>query len=195
MAQGRFASDLSPASYNRRANRRAARLASRIAWQLGVLAPYVPWRGPVYWPYAYNDLFYYTFWPDAYDPGYWAYAYDDFFDGVFFPDGAPYVEYAAEGPLRRLLCADHDHRRGAGFARPYSGGGGASTGNVPGRVNQATRDFCAEQASGITAWPIDKIASAVRPNDEQKKLLDESAPGLAAGRGASSRTPAPRPCR
>ena len=65
---------------------------------LGLLAPYIPWRGPVYWPYAYNDMFYYTFWPDAYDPGYWAYAYDDFFDGVFFPDGAPYAEYAAEGP-------------------------------------------------------------------------------------------------
>ena len=80
------------------AGRRAARLASRTAWQLGLLAPYVPWRGPVYWPYAYNDMFYYTFWPEAYDPGYWAYAYDDMFDGVFFPDGAPYAEYAAEGP-------------------------------------------------------------------------------------------------
>ena len=53
----------------------------------------MPWRGPVYWPYAYNDVFYYTFWPDAYDPGYWAYAYDDLFDGIFFPDGAPYVDY------------------------------------------------------------------------------------------------------
>ena len=80
------------------AGRRAARLAARTAWHLGLLAPYVPWRGPVYWPYAYNDVFYYTFWPDAYDPGYWAYAYDDMFDGVFFPDGAPYDEYAAEGP-------------------------------------------------------------------------------------------------
>ena len=52
---------------------------------LGLLAPYVPWRGPVYWPYAYNDVFYYTFWPEAYDPGYWAYAYDDFFDGMSSP--------------------------------------------------------------------------------------------------------------
>ena len=98
VAQGRFASNLSANYQGRRAARRAARLAALTAWQLGVLAPYVPWRGPVYWPYAYADVFYYTFWPDAYDPGYWAYAYDDFFDGVFFPDGAPYVEYAAEGP-------------------------------------------------------------------------------------------------
>ena len=93
-AQGRFASGLRANAANgnaRFAGRRAARLASRTAWQLGLLAPYVPWRGPVYWPYAYNDVFYYTFWPEAYDPGYWAYAYDDFFDGVFF-DGAPTAE-------------------------------------------------------------------------------------------------------
>lgn len=167
-AQGRFASNLSPANNNRRAGRRAARLASRIAWQLGLLAPYVPWRGPVYWPYAYNDLFYYTFWPDAYDPGYWSYAYDDFYDGVFFPDGAPYVDYTAEGPY------DSGYVRttttgAAPPSRAYSGGAGS----VPGRVNAATREFCAEQASGITAWPIDKIANALQPNDEQRKLLDE----------------------
>jgi hypothetical protein len=114
----------------------------------------------VYWPYAYNDVFYYTFWPDAYDPGYWAYAYDDFFDGVFFPDGAPYVEYYAEGP----------------YAGPYAT---ATTGSAPprattpGRVIQATRDFCADQARGVTAWPLQKIAEAVQPNAEQRQLLDD----------------------
>ncbi|AMN45158.1 Spy/CpxP family protein refolding chaperone [Rhodoplanes sp. Z2-YC6860] len=168
VTQGRFASNLSQFNNNRRAGRRAARLASRIAWQLGVLAPYVPWRGPVYWPYAYNDLFYYTFWPDSYDPGYWAYAYDDFFDGVFFPDGAPYAEYAAEGPYDGAYA--RTTTTGVAPSRSYSSSGG---GNVPGRVNQATREFCADQATGITAWPIDKIANAVGPNNEQKKLLDD----------------------
>src|SRR6185503_17331112 len=120
--QGRFASGLraNAAGGNRRhfAGRRAARLAARTAWQLGLLAPYVPWRGPVYWPYAYDDVFYYTFWPDAYDPGYWAYAYDDMFDGVFFPDGAPYAEYAADGP----------------YAGAYaSAGPGTTTGSAPSR--------------------------------------------------------------
>jgi hypothetical protein len=166
VARGRFASNLSPANNNQRAGRRAARLASRIAWQLGLLAPYVPWRGPVYWPYAYNDLFYYTFWPDSYDPGYWAYAYDDFYDGVFFPDGAPYVEYTAEGPYDGAYA--RTTTTGAAPSRSYGGGS-----NVPGRVNQATREFCADQASGITAWPIDKISTALQPNAEQKKLLDD----------------------
>jgi LTXXQ motif family protein len=163
-AQGRFASNLRANAQNanggRFAGRRAARLASRTAWRLGLLAPYIPWYGPVYWPYAYNDMFYYTFWPDAYDPGYWAYAYDDMFDGMFFPDGAPYDAYAAEGP----------------YAVPD--GGGSTTGSAPGRtaapgrLTQVTRNFCADQAKGVTAWPLDQIADAVRPNEDQKALLE-----------------------
>jgi hypothetical protein len=142
------------------AGRRAARLAARTAWRLGLLAPYIPWFGPVYYPYAYDDMFYYAFWPEAYDPSYWAYAYDDMFDGVFFPDGAPYAAYAAEGPY-----AGPDGRITTGSApsRPAA---------APGRVTQATRDFCADQAKGVTAWPLDQIAEAVRPNDDQKGLLE-----------------------
>jgi hypothetical protein len=160
-AQGRFASGLRTNAIgpgSRFAGRRAGRLAARTAWQLGLLAPYVPWRGPVYYPYAYNDIFYYTFWPEAYDPGYWAYAYDDMFDGVYFPDGAPYAEYAAEGPY-----AGPDGRVTTGSApsRPAA----------PGRVTQATRDFCAEQAKGVTAWPLEQIAEAVQPTEDQKALL------------------------
>jgi LTXXQ motif family protein len=161
-AQGRFASGLranAGGPNSRFAGRRAGRLAARTAWQLGLLAPYVPWRGPVYWPYAYNDLFYYAFWPEAYDPGYWAYAYDDMFDGMFFLDGAPYAEYAAEGPY-----AGPDGRITTGSAPSRSS-------TAPGRITQATRDFCAEQAKGVTAWPLEQIADAVRPTEDQKALL------------------------
>jgi hypothetical protein len=161
--RGRFASGLRANGTNaqaRLAGRRAARLAARTAWQLGLLAPYVPWRGPVYWPYAYNDLFYYTFWPEAYDPGYWAYAYDDFFDGVFFPDGAPYIEYAAEGPY-----SGPDGRVTTGSA--------PSRAAAPGRITQATQEFCADQAKGVTAWPLKQIADAVQPNEDQKALLED----------------------
>jgi hypothetical protein len=174
VAQGRFAaSNLSAHYQGRRAAKRLARLAALTAWQLGVLAPYVPWRGPVYWPYAYADVFYYTFWPDAYDPYYWAYAYDDFFDGVFFPDGAPYVEYAAEGPYEGYGSYGRTTTGYAPRSGTYDRGrAGPPARPAPGRVNQATRDFCADQASGVTAWPIGKIADAVQPTSEQKGLLD-----------------------
>ena len=159
----RFAGGFGPHRGAHFAARRAARLAPRTAWQLGLYAPYVPWRGPVYWPYAYNDVFYYAFWPDAYDPAYWAYAYDDLFDGVFFPDGAPHATYAAEGP----------------YISSTTGSARAST---PGQLARATQEFCAEQAKGVTQWPFEKIAQAVRPTHEQQSLLDglEKAAGDAA---------------
>jgi hypothetical protein len=160
--QSRFASRfLAGDQSSRRADRRAARLAARAAWRLGLFAAYVPWRGPIYWPYAYNDIFYYTFWPDAYEPGYWAYVYDDFFDGIFFPYGAPYVEYAYEGPYGDTI-----------EARSTTGTAYSQRAPLPGRVSRATRDFCAEQAKGIAAWPFDRIARAVQPNGDQRETLE-----------------------
>jgi hypothetical protein len=153
---GRFAAQSRNRFGERREARRALPLAARAAWQRGAFARYVPWRGAVYWPYAYTDVFYYTFWPRAYEPAYWAYAYDDFFDGVFFPDGAPYVEYA-----------------GGLYEGPYAAAttGSAPNRGTPGRITPAVRESCAEPDKGITAWPFRQIADAVRPNAEQEELL------------------------
>jgi len=160
--QGRFASRFhrdAGERARRHGDRRSARLAARAAWRLGLLASHVPWYGPVYWPYAYNDIFNYTFWADAYEPGYWAYAYDDFFDGIFFPYGAPYVEYAYFGP--------YDGLNGRATT------GSAVSGGTPGRMSRAAREFCEGQAKGITAWPFEQIEQAVQPTDEQKGLLED----------------------
>ena len=105
--------------------RLAPRLAARAAWQRGAHARHVPWRGAIYWPHVYADEFYYTFWPQAYEPGYWAYVYDDFFDGVFFPDGAPYVEYA-EGPYE-----DRTRGRPPGLRRAAKFLSGGDAGSAP----------------------------------------------------------------
>ena len=72
--------------------------APRHAWQRGHRAAFVAWLGPVFWPYAYSDIFEYTFWPYGYDPGYWAYAYDDFVDTVFWGADSPYSAYASVSP-------------------------------------------------------------------------------------------------
>ena len=100
-ARGRFA-----ARFRNNADRAAqvalaARLngwAPRQAWRRRHRAAFVPWLGPVFWPYAYSDIFDYTFWPDAYDPGYWAYAYDDLVDTVFWGADSPYSAYASTQP-------------------------------------------------------------------------------------------------
>jgi hypothetical protein len=118
----------------------------------------VPWAGHVFWPYAYSDIFEYTFWPSGYDPGYWAYAYDDFVDTVFWGAESPYSAYARLGPTD-----------------PESNG--ATTGSRPrersGVSRQDLRQLCGDPDKGITAWPIASIEQAVQPTPEQRALLDE----------------------
>jgi hypothetical protein len=144
--QGRFAARF--ARQQARANRVAFR-ANRWAWRHHRRAGFVPWYGPVFWPYAYSDIFGYTFWADGYEPGYWAYAYDDFFDGVFWGYGGPPADYAYapdEAPAR--------------------------TAHAPARYSTA-RALCKQPGSGITAWPFSDITKKVDLTGEQKDLLDQ----------------------
>ena len=82
--QGRFGS-----RFAGRAGNRFANVAAHRAWRRGLRAGFVPWYGPVFWPYAYSDIFDYAFWPDGYDDGFWDYAYDDFVDGLFWGEYGP----------------------------------------------------------------------------------------------------------
>jgi len=133
---------------------RENRWAPRHAWRRGHRAAFVAWLGPVFWPYAYSDIFEYTFWPYAYDPGYWAYAYDDFVDTVFWGTDSPYSAYAGyQEPGAEIT----DFRaRGRASASP-----------------QTLRQLCGDPDKGVTAWPIAEITRAVRPTPEQRTLLDE----------------------
>lgn len=124
--------------------------APRDAWRHRKRAIFVAWLGPVFWPYAYSDIFEYTFWPNAYEPGYWAYAYDDFVDTVFWGADNGYSAYAA-----------------------YPAGGGTASRGRGVSSPQAFRQLCGNPQQGVTAWPIDQIAKAVRPTAEQRALLDD----------------------
>jgi len=132
---------------------RASRMIARHAWRRGWRAAFVPWVGAVYWPYAYSDLFDYTFFPYAYDDDYWAYAYDDMFDGVFWADGGPYATYAAAPPSG---------------GPPRSPAPSAAQARA---VDTTAQQACREPGQGVTAWPFSQIERAVKLTDEQKKLL------------------------
>jgi hypothetical protein len=103
------------------------------------------WVGPLFWPYAYGDFFYYALWPaeyEYYDP-FWAYGYTDVYEAIF----APYT---------------YDE---------YVGGSGAST-----RLRQLTQSVaqsCVDEAAEVTGWPINEIADAVQPDQQQSALLDD----------------------
>jgi len=176
--QGRFANRYRNRDY---ARVRYARWAPDRAWRRGLLAGFVPWGiglgvgGAVFWPYAYADLFNYTFWPTGYYGGYWAYAYDDLFDGIWW-DSEP--EYATE-PL--------------GYAPAPAAGGAPAAAPVrpqtqsrvqdqvqeqdraaPGRRTAPTagEGACGETGRGITAWPFDRIQSSLNLSADQQDLLD-----------------------
>ncbi len=116
--------------------------------------------GPLFWPYAYDDFVDYTFYPYAYDT-FWPYAYDDFYDGMF---GA----YALYEPPSGY----GDGYAGDGYTRGRDGRSGSiARGVAAGQSVEA--DLCSGQTSGLTDWPIERIAQTVEPNDAQRAILDE----------------------
>lgn len=46
---------------------------------------YFGWAGPLFWPYAYDDIFYDVFWVYGYDDPFWYYGYPDLYGGLFLP--------------------------------------------------------------------------------------------------------------
>jgi hypothetical protein len=142
--RGRFATPFAAGARTAGARRaRRYHYAARRAWRRGIRAAFIPWYGPVFWPYAYSDIFDYAFWPYGYEDGFWAYAYDDFIDGLFWGEAGPpdeYVEYSEARPPRPRYAA--------------------------------VRDLCKQPGTGITAWPFAEIERKLDLNSDQRPLLD-----------------------
>jgi hypothetical protein len=157
--QGRFAARFqnNPNWQARRAARIAARVIARQAWRQNRRAAFVAWSGPVFWPYAYSDIFDYTFWPYAYDDAYWAYAYDDMFDSVYWVQ-SPYADEYYAGPYE------------GGYAAAVPGGKPSARSRA---IAKNAEQLCKDPGKGITAWPFERINDAVKPNAEQRSLLDD----------------------
>ena len=123
----------------------------------GFRGGFVGWAGPVFWPYAYDDMFNYAFWPSDYEDNYWAYAYDDAFDSLFSPDSNAYAYDTGveSGPAPTP---------GARGRRAVKRSRGAS-----GDVVQT----CSQGETGVTEYPIERIRQIVKPTPSQKAALDE----------------------
>ena len=157
-AQGRFA-----ANFQNHQQDRAE--WSRDAWRHHNHAFFIAWIGPIFWPYVYSDIFYYTFWPYGFDYGYWPYLYDDFFETVFWPNGGPYADYYYSGPYGGDF--------GAALPDPRPGGRLAARSRSTTQATQLARALCSDPGNGITAWPFGQIERAVGPYADQHALLDD----------------------
>jgi LTXXQ motif family protein len=126
------------------------------------------WPGPFFWPYAYYDDAFWL-WPSTYDEAFWAYGYDDVLRGVYRPYAFADYDAFLEGIGRPVHRA-----RAAAPPRSFS-------------------ELCGQAAPGLTDWPVERIISAVEPNEQQRALLDAlvKASDKAAGdlRAACPRNP------
>src|SRR5262245_3459463 len=120
-------------------------------WRGGLV---LGWFGPLFWPYAYYDLFDYVYWPYAYDD-FWPYAYDDVYYGIYGPYayGGPYGYYAGRS-ARRGVCAGRYAARSNGTERRAA-------------------EVCSDDAAQLTDWPIERISEIVQPTAAQRPALDE----------------------
>ena len=125
----------------------------------------------MFWPYAYDDLFDYAFWPYDYyaadfDP-FWAYGYDDLFAGVLLP----YAALASYGATAQ--------------AAPQQ--------SAP--VPASAAQLCVSARAASSGIPIDLIAKTVQPTSEQSQKLDalksaEAAAEKALRASCGTQTPA-----
>jgi hypothetical protein len=124
---------------------------------------FIGWFGPVFWPYAYDDMFAYVFWPlDSFDYGeaFWAFAYDDLFEGIFWADAEPETE-----PGKVIATAEAD----------VPSSGDRSRAGVLGLEGQS-REFaqiCGDRMPGLSQWPILRIAQSVGLTREQRTALKD----------------------
>jgi hypothetical protein len=115
------------------------------------------WVGPVFWPYAYYDLYDYAWWGWGYDPFFWDYGYPDLYAGLFglYDYGAlsGYAGYLPgyAGPTR-WARAPRDSEAGTDLA-----------------------DMCGSDSRDIAGLPIERFRDAIQPNNEQSAALDDLA--------------------
>ncbi len=115
------------------------------------------WAGPVFWPFAYGDIFSFAFWP-YYGP-FWDYGPDFIFASLFWPYGgddyASYEPYYGYGDIY------------TGYRRHHRAN--VATAESPTDVAEA----CSGVAPGLTGLPMDRIEKTLQPSGEQRASFDE----------------------
>ena len=117
------------------------------------------WVGPLYWPFAYYDLYGYAMWGYGYDDSFWGYGYGDIYAGIFAPYGyddlAGYLPQYASG-------------------NPNNVGQTAPAPSATAAPDQLTQ-MCGADSRDIAGLPIDQFQQAIQPTEEQRAALDDLA--------------------
>jgi LTXXQ motif family protein len=107
------------------------------------------WVGPLFWPFAYFDIYDYAIWGGGFGAPFWGYGYDDIYAGMF----APYAYDDLAGYLPPRVAVP---------GTPQT---------APDRLTQ----MCGDDSRDIADLPIDLIQRAIEPTETQRTALDELA--------------------
>ena len=116
------------------------------------------WVGPLFWPFAYYDIYDYAMWGYGYDDPFWDYGYNDIYAGIFSPYG--YDDLSGYWP-----------QGGSSAMASVRQGSGVQTATAPDQLAQ----MCGDDSRDIAGLPIDQIQQAIAPNDAQRAALDDLA--------------------
>jgi hypothetical protein len=118
------------------------------------------WVGPLFWPFAYYDMYDYALWGYGYDDSFWNYGYDDIYAGIFVP-------YGYNDLTGYLPQSSSRNPSGPGQASPVSA--------TPNATANPLAQLCGEDSRDIAGLPVDQFQRAIQPDDAQRAALDDLA--------------------
>jgi hypothetical protein len=118
------------------------------------------WFGPVFWPYAYDDIFNDILWGYGLGGPFWDYGYDDLYRGLFSP--FDYKDLTANPPVEQTQAAADPPADRKNDKR--------QTG-LSGQINQ----MCGDSSREVAGWPVDRIVQSISPTPGQRAAIDELA--------------------
>jgi hypothetical protein len=130
------------------------------------------WVGPLFWPFAYYDIYDYAMWGSGYGAPFWGYGYNDIYAGIFAPYG---------------------YNDLVGY-RPRYAGGSSSRRERASRAYAAIdplAQMCGDDNADIGGLPVSRIQQAIQLNDAQRAALEDVASASAkASQSIKSACPA-----
>jgi hypothetical protein len=127
------------------------------------------WVGPLFWPFAYYDLYGYTLWGYGYDDPFWDYGYNDIYTGIFSPYA--YDDLAGYWPQEGTGSGGSPMNARAEARETHGTKAAGTKAAAPEQIAQ----MCGEDSRDIAGLPIDQIQAAIGPNDAERAALDDLA--------------------
>ena len=132
---------------------------------------FIAWYGPVFWPYAYDDLFEYLLWPaddGDYDGLFWVAAFAATVDPAFWSGAAA---GAATGGLLTPAGPSGSVTRSRAGVRGLAG------------QSREFAQICGGRTPGRTVWPAERVSRTLDPTGGEEVVLGPFKAAAAAAAG------------